>query len=208
MVPSSSRPPATMISARCCVMRAALLRSAIVISASEPLNCVNSRKLITASRNVLPIAKIVPEVPVTLSQRQSCNSRAGRSTAARISNCVSRTAFAPGGSDLKKRSVRPTAPNRIECNRSGRPSRKIEISVEPPPISILSAVAPLALQPCDAARPINRASSMPESISTLIPVFCSTALIKFAELLASRTAAVAVATIRSAPRASAIDRKR
>ncbi len=90
----------------------------------------------------------------------------------------------------------------------GRPSRKIESSVEPPPISMFSVGSPGEPQPCDAARPIRRASSMPESISTLIPVFSSTALMKLAELFASRTAAVAVATIVCAPRASAIDRNR
>jgi hypothetical protein len=117
-------------------------------------------------------------------------------------------AFACGGSEVKNRSVSPTAPSFIDSKVIGRPSRKIEISVEPPPMSIFSVGTPLAAQPCEAATPIRRASSIPESISTLIPVFSSMALMKLAELFASRTAAVAVATILCAPRASAIDRKR
>ena len=66
--------------------------------------------------------------------------------------------------------MQATAPSLTEKSDKGPPSRNVDISVEPPPISTLILVTPRAAQPCEAASPINRASSMPERISTWIPV--------------------------------------
>jgi hypothetical protein len=56
--------------------------------------------------------------------------------------------------------------------------------------------------------PMSRASSMPDKISTRTPARRSTSSMNSAALDASRTEAVAVASTRSAPRASAMERKR
>ncbi len=105
-------------------------------------------------------------------------------------------------------SVSATAPSLTEKRDVGTPSREMEISVDPPPMSMLIFVAPRAVHPCEAASPIRRASSMPDKTSTRTPVWRSTSEMNSAELLASRTEAVATAMIVSAPRASAMERNR
>ena len=54
---------------------------------------------------------------------------------------------------------------------------------------------------------MSRASSMPDKISTRTPARRSTSSMNSAALDASRTEAVAVASTRSAPRASAMERR-
>ena len=66
--------------------------------------------------------------------------------------------------------MQATAPSLTEKSDKGPQSRNVDISVEPPPISMLTLIAPRAEQLCEAASPINLASSMPERISTWIPV--------------------------------------
>ena len=160
-------------------------------------------------RKASPMARIVPEVPVACSQLEPRSSRAGRSNAARISSLKARSSFGFGGSEERKRSINPTAPSLTEKSATGVLSRIKEISVEPPPMSMLMRGAPRSrAQDVEAAMPIKRASSMPDRTSSRTPVRRSISSINSAALLASRTEAVAIAMMRVAPRASDIERKR
>ncbi len=84
--------------------------------------------------------------------------------------------------------------------RKGR--RYVNVAKAPAKVSRASQ------QPRAAARPIRRASSTPESTSTRTPVRRSTSSMNSAAFEAARTDAVSVASTRSAPRASAMERKR
>ena len=109
---------------------------------------------------------------------------------------------------LKNCSVKPTAPSFTDSRAAGPPSRMSESSVEPPPMSMLSSDFSKPAHACDAASPISRPSSIGESTSTETPHLRCISLMNCSALLASRTEAVATAMIFSAPRASAMERKR
>ena len=124
----------------------------------------------------MPIATIVPEVPVACCQRVPFNSLAVRSRAARTSSRSAFNSFGFGGSEVMNCSLSPSAPSLTEKSPPGDESRIREISVEPPPMSMLISEAFGAAHPCAAAIPIRRASSIAERISTETPALRSTSL--------------------------------
>ena len=75
-------------------------------------------------------------------------------------------------------------------------------------MSMLRIEASGAAQPWAAASPIKRASSIAERTSRETPALRWTSLMNWPAFRASRTEAVATAMMRSAPRASAMERRR
>ena len=96
-------------------------------------------------------------------------------------------------------SVRRMAPNGSDPRRSITPSAVSASSSDPPPMSTITD-RPTPMSKCATAlRKLSRASSSPSSTRTLRPVVRAISARKPLALLASRTALVATASMRTAP---------
>ncbi len=144
---------------------------------------------------------IVPEEPTHVLKPVLRTASVARLATARIAFLIALRSRSLGGSSRRYRSASRTTPSgRLSVIWTREPSEMTN-SVEPPPMSMRKSGSKRAGNSLRTPRLMSRASSSPETTSTVTPVRRRTASRKAAELEASRTAQVATARTRSAPAA-------